>query len=76
MCKEMGKLDYLFSDMDFLQGVLIQDSEDELECEERVVADQDCSNCDWIIPSWEDKVVEDWDVDENLEWEDVPIDWD
>lgn len=76
----MVKLDSLFTDMEFIQSVLIQDVEDDVSEREEKVEKHDPAKdtCDWSIPSWDDVVLDDgdWDVDKNLEWEDVSFDWD
>lgn len=76
----MGKLDSLFTDIGFIQSVLLQDVEDGVpEREEKVQEHNPAKvSCDWSIPSWDDVVLDevDWDVDKNFEWEDVSFDWD
>lgn len=76
----MGKLDSLFTDIGFIQSVLLQDIEDGVpEREEKVQEHNPAKvSCDWSIPSWDDVVLDegDWNVDKNLEWEDVSFDWD
>jgi hypothetical protein len=76
----VGKLDSLFTDIGFIQSVLLQDVEDGVpEREEKVQEHNPAKvSCDWSIPSWDDVVLDevDWNVDKNFEWEDVSFDWD
>lgn len=76
----MGKFDSLFTDIGFIQSVLLQDVEDGVpEREEKVQEHNPAKvSCDWSIPSWDDVVLDevDWNVDKNFEWEDVSFDWD
>ena len=78
--KDMGKFDSLFTDIGFIQSVLIQDVQDDMSEREEKVGKSDPAkvSCDWSIPSWDDVMLDevDWDVDKNFEWGDVSFDWD